>query len=144
MPDRFEAKWADAAGRHRRTRFFALELADAVAIVEDLAEISAASWVELRQNGSVVTVSSPAFGRPAGTQAYAKEVAVIEVRGANTKARHSLRLPAVLPAYVDSFTKRTKVNPFRDIGKMCSSEGEPTGKFVQATYKYHTKDTKEW
>lgn len=142
--NKYQATWTDVDGRKKRTRFWAAELADAVELCEDLAAITAASWTELEENGGTVTVTSPAFGQPAGTEAYAKEMAVLEVRGASSRARHSLRLPAVRPEYVNATSSVTRQNPFRALGKWLSAEGEPAGTFVRGTYRYETKDTKNW
>lgn len=142
--NRYEIRWQDAHGKKAVNRFFAGYLWDAIWIAEDLTAVSAASWIEMRENGAILSVSSPRFALPATSDAYEEEGGLLEMRASSSGAKHQMRLPAVLPSYVSESAGETDVNPFRALHFFKTSEGEPFGTFVRATYRFRNRATKDF
>lgn len=139
MLHKYKAEWLDYNNVAAWNMFHAASLSDAVDVMEDLVSISAASWVELKEDGIVVTPGSSRFNQPATADAIYEEIAELHTLTANTRSPHVLRLHAVLPTYVDILTKVTTENPFRELRKLRTIEDEPLGAFVRAKYQYRNR-----
>lgn len=140
MPHRYDAKWKDVENVESRNWFYASSQADAEAVLEDLVAICAASWIELKEDGTVVTPASSDFNQPAGSTANDHDIATLEMRTAASRARHTLKLHSVLPSYLNGENRSTTVNPFSEIGRIRTSEDEQLATFVRARYRYRNKE----
>lgn len=131
--------WQDFRGKVARNRFYADYLPDAVAIVEDLTHLSAASWIELRQDGVSSYVDSPRFNQPATEEAFDNDIVVLEMESESSSSGHELKLHSVLSSYVNELAKENRINPFREISLIKSSEGERINRFIRGKYQYRNK-----
>lgn len=135
----YKAKWIDFYARPAHNTFFAAQASHAVTIMEDLAVICAASWVELKEEGLILTVSSPAYQQPATTGPSVETFAMLEMESAISSSKHKLKLHCVLPAYVSLQTKKTTTDPFRNVGLLLTAEGVNYQEFIKATYHWKRK-----
>lgn len=144
MPYHYTMVFSDFHGQKAVNRFYADFIGDAIWICEDLVAICAASWIELRQNGSVVTVSSPAFNQAATDDAFENELAILHMSEDDARQKHVLKLHAPLPAYLSDRTLITTQNPFRAITFIKNIEGGPLTQFQRATYQYRNRKTRNF
>lgn len=140
MPHVYKLRWTDHEGKRAFNTFFAANLADATTIAEDLADICASSWVEMREDSLLVTPTSTRYQQPATTAATVHQVAVMSMRAGAARTLHKLNLHSVIPSYVNRATRRTTTSPFRNLALLLTSEGEAFGEFTEARYKYQSRE----
>lgn len=143
MTKLYKVTWSDYDAKKSVNFFRADSAAAAIAVVEDLTQISAASWIGLSEDGIDLQVASDQFGLAATAEAFENERALLEFASASSRSRHELSLPAVLPSYVNDQTLTTEQNPVGDLTLIKTSEGEPIDEFLRATYHYRNRDTKD-
>lgn len=139
MPHFFTVIWEDFEGAQLRSNFWSDTQGDAEGIVEDLLGVSDAKWAEFREGTTTIVPASPLFGQPAAENSTIKVRCELKMQSEVSRAAHRLTVPCVKASYVSPAIPVSLANPFQDLARFKSAEGEPYAHFVRAKYQYRNR-----